>query len=189
MSIIACYSPSCFSYMHFLHSISSKNWNPLISIYPVSYVMPMVFRHAEFGTDLWLERSSEYFRKKLKYIWKCMYMQDHAKRFPECTEDEWGGPWQRKQGNGIGWGWQGHLATDFSSCCWNHYSCFSSQSWDLGALWASLSDFWVCVRDCGVLFMTIWSNTSGPYPHMWISENTISEAHKLGGIRLAKCTL
>lgn len=104
-------------------------------------------------------------------------------------KDGWGGPWQRKQGNGIGWGWQGHLATDFSSCCWNHYSCFSSQSWDLGALWASLTDFWVCVRDRGVLFMTIWSNTSRAYPHMWISENTISEAHKLGGIRLAKCTL
>lgn len=120
-------------------TVSSKYWNPLISIFPVSYITSVVFRHAEFGTDLWLERSSEYFWKKLKHIWKCMYMQNHGKRFPERTKYGWGGPWQRNLGNGIGWGWQGHLGADFSSCCWNHYSCFSSQSWDLGVLWASLS--------------------------------------------------
>jgi len=39
----------------------------------------------------------------------------HMKRIPECTKGVWGGPWQGKWRNQLGWGWllflQEHLAT------------------------------------------------------------------------------
>lgn len=115
-----------------------------------------------------------------------------VKKIPECIGHVCGGPCQRR------WGMElvGNDSCPCKGICqltsgwfWNDYSCSSSQSWGLGALWASLT---------ANIFQFVWGIVAlvhnqlswhfGAHPSCRYLKNKILEAHKLGGSSLGKCT-